>query len=64
MEMALGCELTSVTGNRGVNYKKLTARSPKTNKEKKINCFFGILFFRHSEFMKIWTCGHLETYVI
>ncbi len=31
--MALGCGLTSVRGNRGENYEKGTAGSPKTNKE-------------------------------
>jgi hypothetical protein len=31
--MALGCGLTSIRGNRGENYEKKTAGSPKTNKE-------------------------------
>jgi hypothetical protein len=33
--MAHGCGLTSVRGNRGENYEKGTAGSPKTYKEKK-----------------------------
>jgi hypothetical protein len=32
--MALGCGLTSVRGDRGENYEKWTAGSPKTYKEK------------------------------
>ncbi len=39
--MALGCELNSVRSNRGENYK--TARSPKTNKEKKL--IVSLVFF-------------------
>jgi hypothetical protein len=34
--MALGCRLTSMRGNRGENYEKQTAGSPKTYKEKNI----------------------------
>jgi hypothetical protein len=34
--MAHGCGLTSVRGNRGENYEKGTAGSPKTYKEKEI----------------------------
>jgi hypothetical protein len=33
--MALGCGLTSVRGDRGENYEKLTTVSPKKYKEKK-----------------------------
>jgi hypothetical protein len=33
--MAFGCGLTSVKGNRGENYEKRTAGSPKTYKEKR-----------------------------
>jgi hypothetical protein len=33
--MAHGCGLTSVRGNRGENYEKGAAGSPKTYKEKK-----------------------------
>jgi hypothetical protein len=42
--MALGCGLTSVRGNRGKKLRKRTAGSPKTYKEKKLICDWGLLF--------------------
>jgi hypothetical protein len=52
--MAFGWGLTSVRGNRGENYEKWTASSPKTYKEKKKN--FGHEFpgaFGHVKYNEI-----------
>jgi hypothetical protein len=42
--MAHSCGLNSVRGNRGENYEKGTAGSPKTHKEKKISFYLLYLF--------------------